>query len=127
MNEQILIVDDDQDAIDILQAVLEHGGYKVKAALSGKEALSYVDTNPPDLVVLDIMMPDMDGYEVCEKLKENPKTKNIPIIMLTARDMGDDVEKALNKKADWYVSKPYDNKYLVHKVEYFLKESKKKL
>jgi CheY-like chemotaxis protein len=119
--QQILVVDDDPEALAILQTLLEHSGYAVTAVYNGADALKHIYESLPDLIILDIMMPGMDGYEVCEAVKSNPVTQKIPVIMLTAKDMGDDVEKALSKKADWFVTKPYDNKYIVQKVHAFLK------
>jgi CheY-like chemotaxis protein len=119
--KQILIVDDDPEALAILQTLLEHSGYAVTAVYNGIDALKHIYQSIPDLIVLDIMMPGMDGYEVCEAVKSNPQTSSVPVIMLTAKDMGDDIEKALSKKADWFVTKPYDNKYIMQKIETFLK------
>jgi len=72
------------------------------------------------MVLLDVMMPGMSGYDVCETIKNDPETSHIPVIMLTAKDTGDDVEMALKKKADWFVAKPYDNKYLLGKINQFI-------
>ena len=122
--EKILIVDDDHDVVEILRSLLSYKGFTVVAVYDGASALSKVKEEKPDLVVLDIMMPGMDGYNVCETIKTDPETKNIPVIMLTAKDMFGDVEKALEKKADWYIAKPYDNRYLIDKINQFVKKSK---
>ena len=123
--EKILIVDDDHDVVEILRSLLSYKGFTVVAVYDGASALSKVKEEKPDLVVLDIMMPGMDGYNVCETIKTDPETKNIPVIMLTAKDMFGDVEKALEKKADWYIAKPYDSKYLVDKINQFLSKRSK--
>ena len=123
--KKILIIDDDPEVIKVLKLQLEKGGYEVVDALDGDAGLIKVNEGKPDLVLLDIMMPKMDGYNVCEKIKDNPSIKNIPVIMLTAKNMGDDVELALEKKADWYIAKPYDIKYLLKKIDELIKQSKK--
>ena len=120
MAEKILVVDDDDNAIAILQIVLEDQGYEVIMAQDGKTALEMVHKAKPDIVLLDVMMPDMNGYQVCEAIKSDPATRDIPVIMLTAKDMGEDVEMAISKQVDWYIAKPYDNKYLLSKIRSFL-------
>ena len=102
----ILIVDDTPENIDILTATL-HGVYKTKAALNGKKALEIAQKKPhPDMILLDVMMPDMDGYEVCQKLKENPLTAKIPIIFITAMSDEASEEKGLDLGAVDYILKP---------------------
>ncbi|MES0490055.1 MAG: response regulator [Leptospirales bacterium] len=81
----ILIVDDTPKNIQVLATILNENGYGVKAATGGKEALDMVDKSPVDLILLDIMMPEMDGFEVCTTLKKNEKTKDIPVIFLTQK------------------------------------------
>lgn len=122
--QRILIIDDDIDAIAMLQTVLEHNGYGVISALNGKNGLSMARRDKPDLIVLDVMMPDVSGYEVCGLIKTDPDTVNIPVIMLTGRDMGEDVDMAIKKRADWFVVKPYDISYLMSKINAFLKPKK---
>jgi twitching motility two-component system response regulator PilG len=120
--ERILIADDDPDALEILATVLRYAGYAVTGVSDGVQALQKVRDEKPALAILDIMMPLMDGYQVCEQIKQDPGTRHIPVIMLTARDVGEDVELALQKKADGYIAKPYDHNYLVQKVRHFLKD-----
>lgn len=122
--KKILIIDDDIDAVEMLQTVLENNGYAVATALNGKSGLSMARHDKPDLIVLDVMMPDVSGYEVCGLIKTDPDTVNIPVIMLTGRDTGDDVDMALKKRADWFVVKPYDITYLMSKINAFLKPKK---
>jgi DNA-binding response OmpR family regulator len=118
--KKILIIDDDTDALDTLQMILEKSGYIITTALNGKSGIKKAWEEKPDMIVLDVMMPDMDGFQVCEIIKTDAVTKDIPIIMLTGRDMGDDIALALDKKADWFITKPYDIKYLISKISSFL-------
>ncbi|PIV53404.1 MAG: hypothetical protein COS17_04110 [Elusimicrobia bacterium CG02_land_8_20_14_3_00_37_13] len=87
-------------------------------ACNGQEGLKKAKENIPDLALVDIMMPIMNGHELCEKLKDDPDTKHIPIIIITGREMLDDeVDKILERRADWYMPKPFDIKYLLEKIE----------
>lgn len=118
---KILLVDDDSELIAVLCDILEMKNYQVITACNGQEGLEKAKETMPDLVISDIMMPVMNGYELCEKLKNDPITKNIPVIMVTAKDMGNDVDMALEKKADWYIVKPIESKYLLKKIENLIK------
>lgn len=90
----ILIVDDELNNLRLLSDLLKKQGYKVRAVLSGEMALSAAKANPPDLILLDIMMPDMDGYQVCHQLKNESDTCQIPVIFVSAKDQGFDKVKA---------------------------------
>lgn len=104
----ILVVDDTPENIDILNGLLQKD-YKIKVAVNGKIALKICQSPaPPDIVLLDIMMPEMDGYEVCSKLKESEKTKNIPVIFLTAKDQAEDEAKGFSLGAVDYIKKPFN-------------------
>jgi DNA-binding response OmpR family regulator len=107
--------------VKALQIILEKNGYQVIIAYDGSTGFAKVKEEKPDLVLLDIMLPDMDGYQVCELIKKDPALHKIPVMMLTAKAMGDDVEKALEKRADWYITKPFEHKYLLKKIEEFVK------
>ena len=122
--EKILIVDDQPEITDLIKFILNKQNYESVIAFNGLEGLNKARSEMPDLILLDITMPDMNGYEVCEKLKLDPATAQIPIIMLTARDMGEDFEKAMEKKADWYITKPFDPKHLLKRIAYLLQRSK---
>ncbi|MES9956068.1 MAG: two-component system response regulator [Sedimenticola sp.] len=103
----ILVVDDVPENIDVLDGVL-HETYKVKAAVNGQRALKIAGSdNPPDLILLDIMMPEMDGYEVCRRLKEDERTRGIPVIFVTAMNEVEDERKGLELGAVDYITKPY--------------------
>ena len=118
---KILVVDDDLKIQMVIRIMLEKNGYEVKCVSSGLEAFQELDSYNPDLIMLDVMMPGMDGYEVCRKLKANEKTKQIPVIMLTALGMGEDFEKALENGADWYIVKPFNSRQLLSRVSMLLK------
>jgi two-component system phosphate regulon response regulator PhoB len=104
--ERILVVDDEPDILELVQYNLQKDNYDVVSVLSGEEALARVQTSPPDLVVLDLMLPGMDGLEVCKQLKQEPRTAAIPLIMLTARGEEADVVAGLELGADDYLTKP---------------------
>jgi CheY-like chemotaxis protein len=115
-NKKILIVDDTELNIEILVELLSPY-YDLSVALDGKTALNIVNKTKVDIILLDIMMPKMDGYEVCKKLKSQNNTKNIPIIFLTAKTDEDSIEKAYDFGGDDYISKPFKKKELLKRVE----------
>jgi CheY-like chemotaxis protein/MinD-like ATPase involved in chromosome partitioning or flagellar assembly len=103
---KILLVDDDPKAVKLMGYILLKEGYEVVPALSGKEALELLDREKIDLVILDIMMPEMDGYEVCRRIRANPATAKIPVVMLTAKAMPEDRIAGYEAGADHYLTKP---------------------
>ena len=116
--KKIMVVDDEFTIRELVALTLEND-YDVIKAESGEDALEKVKLKP-DLVILDIMMPRMDGYQVCQVLKTNKDTKNIPIIMLTAKHQIDDVKRAIETGADEYITKPFEPDLLKRRVnEYF--------
>ncbi len=121
---KILIVDDEIDTLLPLQRSLEVEDYIVVGACNGKEALIKAITDIPDLILLDLMMPEMDGYEVCAKLKTDELTKNIPVIMLTAKDTVREKVKGLDIGADDYVTKPFHLIELKARIKSVLRRSK---
>jgi two-component system alkaline phosphatase synthesis response regulator PhoP len=125
MAKKILIVDDDPDLVEAVTMILESKHYKVSAAYGGIEGLQKANTENPDLIVLDVMMPDKDGYAVCKELKANPKLNRIPVLLLTAvvskipttrytQQMG------LETEADDYIDKPVEPEVLVKRIEALL-------
>jgi len=129
--KKILMVDDDADFVEATKLILEHKAYEVIVAYDGIEGLKRVKTEPPDLIILDVMMPEMDGYEVCTKLKEDPKYCNIPILLLTAVGQAIQTteytkEMGMRTEADDYVDKPVEPSELVSRVESLLKTSAEK-
>ena len=118
--ENILIVDDEEDVLELVRYNLVKEGYGVKTATTGEEALTKARSQVPELIVLDLMLPGVDGLEVCKKLKSDSKTQNIPIIMLTAKGEESDIVTGLELGADDYVTKPFSPKVLVARVRRIL-------
>ena len=112
----ILIVDDTPDNVRLLSTILTTEGYQVRKALNGQRAIATVQEFPPNLILLDVMMPDMNGYEVCAQLKASPKTSSIPIIFLSALDDVLDKVKAFDVGAVDYITKPFQNKEVLARV-----------
>ena len=108
MAKKILAVDDEKHIVRLVQVNLERAGYEVVTANDGKEALEKVESETPDLVVLDVMMPYMDGFEVLQNLRRNPSTRDIPVIMLTAKAQDQDVFKGWQSGVDCYLTKPFN-------------------
>jgi len=106
MPERILIVDDDADSRKLIGIMLQRQGYEVVFAESGAQALSLAQADPPDLIILDVMMPDVDGYDVCRRLRRDTATQGVPIIMFTAKTMVDDKVAGFEAGADDYLTKP---------------------
>lgn len=114
--ENILIVDDEEDVLELLRFNLEKNGYKIDTAVSGEEALAKSRAKLPDLIILDLMLPGIDGLEVCKKLKSDSKTQNIPVIMLTAKSEEADIVTGLELGAEDYITKPFSPKVLTARV-----------
>ncbi|MBE9162962.1 adenylate/guanylate cyclase domain-containing protein [Tychonema sp. LEGE 06208] len=112
----ILVVDDKPDNVRLLSTILTEQGYQVRKALNGKRALATVQEFPPTLVLLDVMMPEMNGYEVCANLKASPKTSSIPVIFLSALDDASDKVKAFDVGAVDYITKPFQGKEVLARV-----------
>ena len=106
MPEKILIVDDDIETLRLVGLMLQRQGYKIVAANNGQQALTMAKAEQPDLILLDIMMPDMDGYEVTKQIRSDPNTKTTPIIMFTAKSMVDDKVAGFDAGVDDYLTKP---------------------
>jgi len=117
---KILVVDDDPDTREILDARLKACGYDVFLASDGFKALEIIRENRPDLILLDVMMPEIDGFTVCKFLKDKEETKDIPVIFLTAKDQLQDVDKGFKSGGDDYVIKPINWERLLPKIKKFL-------
>ncbi len=116
LKESILIVEDEEDIRELISYNLLKEGYQVAGVATGEEALQAVEKKPPDLILLDIMLPRLDGLSVCRNLKSNPRFAAIPIIMLTAKGEETDIVTGLNLGADDYITKPFSPKVLLARV-----------
>jgi two-component system alkaline phosphatase synthesis response regulator PhoP len=120
MGKKVLVVDDHQDAINILTMILKKGGYDPLSAKDGVEALQRIDEERPELVLLDVMMPKMDGYEVCQAVKADPKSRHIPILMLSAKTDPASKERGRELGAADYITKPINPTEILKKVKEYL-------
>lgn len=118
---RILVIDDEPDILTLVQYNLAKHGYDVTCALSGEEALHQLQAAPPDLVVLDLMLPGLDGLEVCKAMKRDARTAAIPIVILTARDDDVDVVTGLELGADDYLTKPFSPRVLLARIKAVLR------
>ncbi|NIP24934.1 MAG: response regulator [Phycisphaerae bacterium] len=119
----ILIVDDEEDIRELVELNLAQEGYGILSCETGEQALETAGSKLPDLIILDLMLPGIDGLEVCKKLKSNHKTENIPIVMLTAKGEEADIVTGLELGADDYVTKPFRGKVLVARVRRILRRT----
>ena len=123
MNPLVLIVEDEPAQAEVLRYNLEKKGYRTSVAPAGEETLMLVEEEEPDLVILDWMLPDIAGIEICRQLKTRPKTRTLPVIMLTARGEEDDRVRGLESGADDYVVKPYSPSEMIARVQAVLRRS----
>jgi len=121
MKKLIAIVDDEEDILNLVSLHLTRAGYNTESFIDSSSFFSFLEQNLPDLVILDLMLPDADGFEVCKHLKKDEKLANIPIIMLTARDEESDKVLGLELGADDYVTKPFSARELVARVKAVLR------
>jgi two-component system alkaline phosphatase synthesis response regulator PhoP len=117
----ILVVDDNQQNLELLQAYLEDVDCTTISARDGVEALEIVNKNSPDLILLDVMMPKMSGFEVCKRIKKDPKTSDTPVIMVTALSEFGDIERAIDSGTDDFLSKPVNKLELLTRIKTMLK------
>jgi CheY-like chemotaxis protein len=117
----VLVVDDNQQNLELLQAYLEDVDCRTIPARDGAEALEIIAKNLPDLILLDVMMPKMSGFEVCKRLKKDPKTSDIPVIMVTALNEFGDIERGIDSGTDDFLSKPVNKLELLVRVKTMLK------
>ncbi len=120
-NENILVVDDAEDILELVSYNLNKNGFKVTRAASGEDALGTARTELPDLIILDLMLPGVDGLDVCKILKNDSKTSHIPILMLTAKGEEADIVTGLELGADDYVTKPFSPRVLIARVRTILR------
>jgi two-component system alkaline phosphatase synthesis response regulator PhoP len=121
VRHRILVVDDEEDLLELVGFKLSREGYQVQCVGSGEEALKQVRKEPPSLIVLDWMLPAVDGLEVCRRLKGDPKTRDIPIVMLTAKGEESDIVKGFERGADDYIAKPFSPRVLAARVKALLR------
>ena len=118
---RILIADDNPEGVELLEAYLDKADYEIRTAADGEETLARVRDWQPDLILLDIMMPKISGFEVCKRLRADANTSNIAILMITALDQPSDIERALDVRADDFVTKPINKSELLLRVRALLK------
>ncbi|MBP7051203.1 MAG: response regulator [Phycisphaerae bacterium] len=119
----ILVVDDEEDIRELVELNLDREGYRVLTCETGEQALAVARAQTPDLIVLDLMLPGIDGLEVCKRLKANPTLQQIPVVMLTAKGEESDIVAGLELGADDYVTKPFSGKVLVARVRRLLRKA----
>jgi DNA-binding response OmpR family regulator len=120
MAKTVLIVDDELSIVEALRFLMEQNGYAVEIAIDGEGALETIAKVVPDLVLLDIMLPGIDGYEICELVRLNPEWRKVKIIFLTAKGRQEDIAKGMILGADDYVVKPFSNADIVRRVKQLL-------
>lgn len=122
----VLVVDNQPNNVVLLQNVIEDAGFSVKVTYNGVQALIAAENFQPDLILLDIMMPEMDGIEVCRRLKSNIKTKDIPVVFISALDDKDNIITALGVGGIDYITKPFNTKDVLFKISKYIKTHKRK-
>jgi len=119
-HKKILIVEDEESLLKLESILLISKGFEVKGVPNGRAALEAVAEDKPDLVLLDIMLPEIDGFEVCRQLKSDPATRHIPVIMLTAKKSREDMVRGEKVGADWYITKPFKSAMVIETIQRFL-------
>jgi twitching motility two-component system response regulator PilG len=120
MQKKILIVEDEESLLKLESILLTTKGFHVQGVTTGLAALKAVAESPPDLVLLDIMLPEMDGFEVCQQIKESPQTRHIPVILLTAKKSPEDMARGKQVGADQYITKPFKSSMVIASIERLL-------
>jgi DNA-binding response OmpR family regulator len=120
MAKKVLIVDDEANIVISLEFLMEQAGYEIRIAQNGQEAMEAVENFQPDLILLDVMMPKINGFDVCRRIREDPARKNVKIVMLTAKGREVEVTKGLALGADAYITKPFSTKELMAEVRRML-------
>jgi DNA-binding response OmpR family regulator len=118
---RILLVEDDQSLIELLDLVLTNSGYAMTSVTDGSHVFDRVSAEKPDLIILDIMLPKLNGFEICQRIKTTPFLKHIPILILSALVQKDEIELGIRMGADIYITKPFQNHHLLEAVETLLK------
>lgn len=123
MTKKVLIADDEPNIVTSLEFLLEHNGYDVRVARDGQQVLDQLPEYRPDLILLDVMMPVRNGFEICQTIRANPEWRDMKIVMLTARGRDIEATKGLALGADAYVTKPFSTKDLVERVKELLDDA----
>lgn len=118
--KKILIVEDEESLLKLESILLTSRGYEVKGVADGRAALEAMISMKPDLVLLDIMLPEIDGFEVCRQIKSNESSRHVPVIMLTAKKSREDMVKGEQVGADWYITKPFKSAMVIETIQRFL-------
>jgi twitching motility two-component system response regulator PilG len=118
--KKILIVEDEESLLKLESILLTSKGYEVQGVGDGRAALEAISRSKPDLVLLDIMLPEIDGFEVCRRIKEDDETKHIPVIMLTAKKSREDMARGEQVGADWYITKPFKSAMVIETIQRFI-------
>jgi DNA-binding response OmpR family regulator len=118
--KKILIVEDEESLLKLESILLTSKGFEVKGVSNGQAALDAIDEEQPDLVLLDIMLPEIDGFEVCRRIKSDPATRHLPVIMLTAKKSREDMARGEKVGADWYITKPFKSAMVIETIQRFL-------
>jgi len=120
MQKKILIVEDEESLLKLESILLTTKGFHVQGVATGTAALKAVAEDPPDLILLDIMLPEMDGFEVCRQIKNSPQTRHIPVILLTAKKSPEDMSRGKQVGADHYMTKPFKSSMVIASIERLL-------
>ncbi len=118
--KKILVVEDEESLLKLESILLTSKGYEVTGVSNGLAALESLAKSRPDLVLLDIMLPAMDGFEVCQRIKSDPATRDIPVVMLTAKKSREDMARGQQVGADWYITKPFKSANVIETIQRFL-------
>jgi twitching motility two-component system response regulator PilG len=118
--KKILIVEDEESLLKLASILLTSKGYDVRGVASGRAALDAIARERPDLVLLDIMLPEIDGFEVCRQIKVMPATRHIPVIIVTAKKCQEDIVRGQEVGADWYIPKPFKSAMVIETIQRFL-------
>nr|WP_290665344.1 response regulator [Ardenticatena sp.] len=119
---RVLIVDDEPNIVISIEFLMRQAGYDVQIAHNGEEAMALISANPPDVVILDIMLPGIDGFEVCQWIREHKEWDDVKIVMLTAKGRDMEISKGFALGADAYITKPFSTRHLVKEVQRVLHE-----
>ena len=120
----VLVVEDSKSTRKMMSKLLSEKGFKVATAIDGVEALKKLPNVSPDIVVMDIVMPNMNGYELCRKIKSNPQTKDVPVVICSAKSEDFDRYWGIKQGADAYIAKPFEKRELIATIKQFLQASK---